>query len=95
MISYKISYKVKKSEKNRIIGLIVEFIDGIRNNEHDTIIYHVYESNEPGEFMHIMTFKNELAERSHRDSSYYHKFMEELSSICESEPEYSSINLIR
>ena len=96
MISYKITYSVKKSEKNHVIELINEFIDGIRNNEPDTIIYHaVQDSLNSTEFIHVMTFRNEHAEVVHKDSSYCHKFTEELFPLCITEPEYSPINLIR
>ncbi len=96
MISYKIEYKVKKSEINRAIGLVFAFIDGIRNNEPDAIIYHAYQdSSDSSQFIHIMTFKNKHAANSHRQSSYYQKFSEELFPLCEKEPEYIPFNLIR
>jgi quinol monooxygenase YgiN len=96
MISYKIEYTVKKSEINRAIGLVFEFIDGIRNNEPESIIYHAYQdSTKSAEFTHIMTFKNEHAAKVHKESSYYQKFTEELFPICEKEPEYLPMILIR
>ena len=96
MISYKIEYTVKKSEINRAIGLVFEFIDGIRNNEPESIIYHAYQdSDKSTDFVHIMTFKNEHAAKIHMQSSYYQKFAEELFPLCEKEPEHKPMTLIR
>jgi len=96
MKSYKIEYTVKKSEIKRVIELVDKFIDGIRNNEPDTNIYHSYQdSAQTTNFVHFMTFKSENAERLHKDSSYCQKFLEELMPLCEKTPEYIPINLIR
>lgn len=96
MISYKVLYTVKKSEKRRATDLISEFIDGIRNNEPDTIIYHAFSGNEDSaEFIHVMTFRNEVAEEKHKNSSYSHKFTEELFPLCEKGPEFQPVDLIR
>ena len=96
MKSYKIEYTVKKSEIKRVIELVDKFIDGIRNNEPETIIYHSYQdSKNSASFIHIMTFKNEQAEHLHKDSSYCQKFTEELLPFCEKAPEYIPMNLIR
>ena len=96
MISYKIEYTVKKSEINSAIGLVFRFIDSIRNNEPESIIYHAYQdSAKSAEFMHIMTFKNAHAAKIHKESSYCKKFTEEISPLCEKELEYLPMILIR
>ena len=96
MKSYKIEYTVKKSKIKSVIELVDKFIDGIRNNEPETIIYHSYQDTaNTANFIHLMTFKNENAERLHRDSSYCQKFLEELVPYCEKTPEYIPMTLIR
>ena len=96
MISFKIEYTVKKSHIKHAIELVDKFIDGIRNNEPDTIVYHAYQdSSRPTMFIHIMTFKNEHAEMGHKDSSYCQKFNEELLPLCGQAPEYIQLDLIR
>jgi len=96
MVSYKVLYKVKKSKVETAKILINEFIDGIRNNEPDTVFYHAFQDPaNPSDFLHIMTFKNELAEELHKNSSYCHKFTEELYPLCEKEPIFESIDLLR
>ena len=79
MISYKVLYKVKKSEVDHVKGLVNEFIDGIRNNVPDMVFYHAFQDPQnPVNFMHVMSFKNKQAEDDHKNSSYCHKFTEEL-----------------
>ncbi len=96
MISYKVLYKVKKSELAHVISLVNEFIDGIRNNEPDTVFYHAFQDPQnPANFMHVMTFKNKQAEEDHKNSSYRHKFREELYPLCVEEPVYEPLELLR
>ncbi len=96
MVSYKVLYTVKKSQKKKVMDLISEFIEGICNNEPDTSIYHAYSGGEESvEFIHVMTFRNEQAEEKHKNSSYCQKFNEELYPLCEKEPEFIPVDLVR
>ena len=82
MISYRVLFKVKKSKIDQLKGLINDFIDGIRNNEEDTAIFHSFQEQEdPVTFIHVMTFKDAQAEEKHRTSSYCQRFTEELYSV--------------
>ena len=95
MISYKVLFRVKKSQVEQAVRLINDFIDGIRNNETDTIIYHSFQDGEDvTSFIHVMTFKDEEAEERHKTSSYCQIFTENLYPLCE-EPVFTPINLVR
>jgi quinol monooxygenase YgiN len=96
MISYKVLFRVKKSQVDQALRLINDFIDGIRNNEMETIVYHSFQDAEDTtSFIHVMTFKDKEAEEKHRRSSYCRKFTENLYPLCEEEPVFTPINLVR
>ena len=96
MISYRVVYKVKKSAVEEAKNLVNEFIDGVRNNEPGTIIYHSFQDAEdPTSFIHVMTFKDADSEEQHKTSSYCQKFTESLYPLCEQEPEFTGVNLVR
>ncbi len=96
MISYKVLYKVKKSKLKKTNELINAFIDGVREYEPNTFLYHVFqEADDPTQFMHVMSFKNKEAEDLHHNTSYYQHFGEELESICEQGPKTMNFTLLR
>ncbi len=81
-----ITFKVRKEGLDEAKMLVREFVENIILNEEDTLLYRTLQKTEdPTEFVHFMTFKDEYAENQHKISNYCSEFVELLTPLCEVE----------
>ncbi len=93
MIHIKVIYTIKEdADKGFVKGIIREFINQIKANEAETVTYRSFwETDNPRQFFHLMSFENEEAHQKHRNSAYCNDFVSQLYPLCEEAPE--AINL--
>ena len=90
-----ISFKVKERDIAKAKEAIREFIASIRKNEPDTLFYNSFQKvDEPGSFMHVMTFINKTAQEIHRKTEYGQYFAERLYPLCSELPTPSTYKQI-
>ena len=95
MINRMVTYKVKKSELEEVKMLVREFVENIKLNEEDTLLYRaLQESKDPTRFVHFMSFEDDYAEEQHRNSNYCEEFTDALIPLCEEEPVFIPLNRI-
>ena len=84
MINKMVTYKVQKDALEEVKMLVREFVENIKLNEEDTLLYRAHQhSDDPTRFVHFMTFADEYAEEQHRKSNYYEEFMDMISALCD------------
>ncbi len=88
MINIKITFSIKTIDNiDEVHSLIKAFITNIRNNEPDTVFYKSFqEKDNPCDFIHIMSFKDEVAQQKHRNSPYCKEFVSKLYPLCSDAP---------
>ena len=95
MQSVLVKFEVKKSAIEQALLLIRDFVEAVKENEPETILYHSFQAEDNHcEFVHVMTFLNEEAEERHRESEYCQIFADELYEICVDEPEFQLFNQV-
>ncbi len=89
MIHIKVAFKIKQDADLEFVETIVlEFIRNIKANEPETATYRSFRhKDEPRKFFHIMSFENEEAHQTHRNSTYCNAFVSQLYPLCEQAPE--------
>ena len=91
-----VPYKVKEEAVEKAKAIIAQFISTIEANEPNTAFYKSFQQAEkPTEFVHIMSFLDEKAEKHHKKTSYCREFTDALYPLCEVLPKpmyYNEIN---
>ena len=95
MIYVKSEYKVKKEKIDEIKEAIKEFVDEVKKNESNTLLYEAFQKDNGNTFVHLMRFKDESSEEIHRKSPYVMRFVNRLYQNCEKEPVFTRLSLIR
>jgi quinol monooxygenase YgiN len=84
-------YRVKADKRDEVVSVLEEFVKTVKEKEPSTLRYVAYRLEDGVSFVHIMYFKDEEAERRHREASYVKKFEKLLHPNCEEEPRFFSI----
>ncbi|MEQ8323154.1 MAG: antibiotic biosynthesis monooxygenase [Vicingaceae bacterium] len=86
MINKMVTFKVRKEALDEAKMLVREFVENIKLNEEDTLLYRAHQqAKEPTRFVHFMTFADEYAERLHKSSNYNEEFVDMITPLCEEE----------
>ncbi len=93
MINKMVAYKVKNDSLDEAKMLVREFVENIKLNEGETLLYRaLQESDDPTKFIHFMTFADEYAEEQHRNSNYCEEFTESLLPLCDEDPTFTDLS---
>ena len=88
-------YRVKKKKLPQAKKAIGEFIEEMKKNEPGISHYEVFqEKNEPASFVHVIKFKDRMAERIHEKSAHVQKLKKALYPICKKEPEFTYLKIV-
>lgn len=93
MINKMVTYKVKKECLEEAKVLVREFVENIKLNEEDTLLYRaLQEQGDETRFIHFMTFEDEYAADQHKNSNYFDEFESSMSEYCDEDPVYTDLN---
>lgn len=88
-------YRVKKKKLPKVKKILKEFVEDIKRNEPGIIHYEVFqEKNDTASFVHVITFKDKMAERNHAKSMHVQKLKKTLYPVCKKEPEFTYLKMI-
>jgi quinol monooxygenase YgiN len=76
------------------VKAIEMFVRAVRENEPDTF-YEAFRKESSLEFVHIMKFPNEEAEKQHTSAPYASEFVEILYPNCEEQPVFTNLTEIK
>ena len=95
MVNLFARYQVKADKLNEVKMIVSNFVELVKNNEPKTLKYEAFqEKNNPNEFVHFISFKDESAEEFHRNTEYVKKFIDALYPLCEKKPVFTHINKV-
>lgn len=83
-------YKVKKEELQTVLPAIRDFVISVRDQEPDTH-YEAYRRGDTLEFIHLMKFPDEQAEKKHASADYTEAFTSILYPRCEIKPAFTDL----
>lgn len=88
-------YQVRAESLELCLGAIHEFVSYVRANEPGTLRYDVWqERNDPTRFVHIFTFRDAEADRTHSESAAVKKFSGILYPQCLAPVEFIDYDLV-
>lgn len=87
-------YKVKPELLAEAHSFIREFVAAVKEKEPGTLSYNAYQERKSFYFFHVMTFADEQAEESHRNSEHLRKLIAALYPICEEPPRFGDLKLL-
>ncbi|MBI2010114.1 MAG: antibiotic biosynthesis monooxygenase [Candidatus Chisholmbacteria bacterium] len=92
---YKIAeFKVRKSRLGECLKAIKAFVQAVKTNEPNTLIYDSYQKPDKVSFIHFMCFKNSQAEAHHRTTPHVKKFVSVLYPNCAIKPIFTDLSRI-
>ena|SRR3989344_7931785 len=94
MINIIAQYKVRNDKLEVVKSAINEFVNSIKKNEPDTLVYESFQMPDKISFIHFMSFRDKDAEEKHRNTAHVKKFVELLYPNCDKEPEFTKLDLI-
>lgn len=94
MIHKKVRFQVKPEKVEFVRKAIREFIIAVKANEPGALVYESFQIKDDLTFLHIMTFKDEAAEKFHKTTPHAKKFIENLHPNCEVVHESPYLHLI-
>jgi len=78
-----IPFTVESNSLEDAKSIIKKFVRTVQQKEPDTLMYHSFQqSDEPTNFVHIMTFKNEEAMELHKYTEHCKEFVDRLYPLC-------------
>jgi len=93
MIHKMVTYKVKKDSLDEAKTLVREFVENIKLNEEDTLLYRsLQQSDDPTKFVHFMSFQDDYAEEQHRKSNYCEEFTDSIYPLCDEDPKFTDLS---
>lgn len=93
MINKMVTYKVNKEDLEEAKMLVREFVENIKLNEEDTLLYRaLQEKSDPTRFIHFMSFEDDYAEEQHSNSNYCEEFTQSIEELCEEKPKFTVLN---
>lgn len=87
-------YTIKRGEVNIVLESISKFVGAIRKNEPETF-YEAYRRGDSLEFVHLMKFKDDVAEKRHQKADCTSEFVSVLYPRCEIEPHFTDLTHIK
>jgi len=88
-------FRVRPEGRERCEAAIREFLAGIRVHETGTRLYLSLRSREePAEYLHVMIFEDEEAERFHRGTDWVRRFVEVLYPETEDGVRFTDFDLL-
>ena len=91
-----VQYKVKKKKLDKVKTVISEYIETVRKNEPGTIAYEVYqEKDDPASIVHVMSFVDKNAEKTHDTNEHVKKLKKILVPISKGKAVYTTLNKIQ
>jgi quinol monooxygenase YgiN len=87
-------YTVKKGYVGECIKVINDFMQDIEQKDKWALRYETYQMPDKNTFIHIMEFKNEIAEANHRGAPHTEKFVRRLYPICKIQPEFAVLSRV-
>lgn len=94
MVNKLAKYRVHADQLEAVKKAVREFVTAVGRLEADTLRYDAYQTDDPREFIHFMTFRDAAAEEKHRTSPHVKKFVNALYPACKEEPQFISLNLL-
>ena len=91
MISKIAKFKVKQEHLDECLEAIREFVNAVKHHESDTLYYESFQEPDGVSFTHIMSFKDEEAEKYHRNTAHVNKFVNILYPNCEQKPVFIDV----
>ena len=93
MIRLVAQYRIKPETESEVLTAIRAFVDAVHEEEASTD-YHAYRLADTNQFLHVMAFPNEAAQKAHQEASYTQDFVEVLYPNCEEPPQFTQLELI-
>lgn len=87
-------YKVKKEKLKEVVAAIQIFVDIVQQDEEGTLRYEAYQEPDETRFIHFMMFKDEAAEKFHKETEYVKEFADILYPLCDEEPEFTKLEVV-
>ena len=91
-----VPFTVNSESLSEAKALIAQFICCVNKEEPNTLLYKSFQqSDNPGRFIHVMSFSDSEAERFHRQTHHCQEFVAALYPLCEIAPKaivYNEIN---
>jgi quinol monooxygenase YgiN len=93
---YKIAeFTVKTDKLSEAQQIIQEFLKAIKEHDAGVERYESFQDHGGNRFFHLMTFADRKAESGHQQASYTLTFLKKLYPLCEKEPVFSSVELLK
>lgn len=93
MIRLIAEYRIREETENEVLKAIREFVAAVHREEPDTE-YRAFRLGDSRDFLHIMAFVDEAAQKRHQTADYTKKFVEVLYPNCEEKPEFTPIEAV-
>lgn len=86
-------YQIKENALGEVNKIIRRFVSAVEKEEPQTD-YKAYRLGDTHEFIHLMTFPDESAQKQHQNAAYTKEFAEALYPNCVEEPKFTPVTLI-
>ncbi|OGZ45568.1 MAG: hypothetical protein A3C84_04800 [Candidatus Ryanbacteria bacterium RIFCSPHIGHO2_02_FULL_48_12] len=94
MIHKLAQFTVREGKLDSAESAIRAFVSAVKASEPDTVIYAAFKKPDGYSFVHIMSFRDEEAERRHRLSEHAKLFTSALYPLCVEPPSFVDLALI-
>lgn len=95
-ITILVQYEIKKKKLTKATAAILEYIEQVKKNEPGTTEYKVFQDeNDRTLFIHIMSFVDKAAKKTHEKSEHLKKLKKILVPISKGKAVYTSMILIQ
>lgn len=86
-------YRIREEERSRTEEAIATFVQAVRANEPHTR-YSAYRLEEGPDYIHLMEFVDQEAERQHQTADYTKAFVAVLYEACVEHPRFADLNAV-
>ena len=93
MIRLKAAYRIKAGTYDAVRAAIIEFVTAVHEVEMDTE-YAAFRIGDTDDFIHLMAFVDEAAQKRHQEAPYTIHFVEKLYPNCVEMPVFTQLNRI-
>ncbi len=91
-ITVSVQYKIKKKKLVKAISAILEYVEAVKKNEPGTTEYKVFQDeSDRTMFIHIMSFVDKAAKKTHEKSEHLKKLKKILIPISKGKAVYTSM----
>jgi quinol monooxygenase YgiN len=91
MINMIVKYEVKNKNIAKAKILISKFTSQVKKKESGTLNYSVFKEDDKNSFIHIISFKDEKAQKKHGESKWVREFIKSLYPLCSKEPVFNTL----